>query len=77
MSGSVSADAQTATQTLSIYKTTKALIPVDSELLLLIRRPGRVLLICWELGFVEQDIHQLEIHRPVDLKVHGPLLHLK
>lgn len=62
-----------------MYQTNKAHThtPVDSKLLLLIRGPGRVLLICWELGFVKQNIHQLEIHGPVDLKVHCPLLHLK
>lgn len=52
-------------------------LPVDSELLLVVRRPGGVLLLGGIVGLLQQHVHQLEVNRPVHLQVNGLLLLLK
>lgn len=52
-------------------------LPVNSELLLVIRRPGGIILLGGIVGFMEEHVHQLEVNRPVDLQINCLLLLLK
>lgn len=52
-------------------------LPVNSELLLVIRGPGGVILLGGIVGFMQEHVHQLEVNRPVDLQVNCLLLLLK
>lgn len=52
-------------------------VPVNPKLFFLVWGPGRVLLVRGKLGFVQQNIYQLEIHGSVDLQVDRLLFHLK
>lgn len=51
--------------------------PVYSELLLVIRRPGGVILLRRVVRFIQKHVHQLEVNRPVDLQVNRLLLLLE
>ncbi len=51
--------------------------PVNSELLLVVRRPGCIILLRGIVGFMQKHIHQLEVNWPVDLQVNCLLLLLE